>query len=371
MMSVPVIKTEHLSKKYGERTILEDVTVSIAEGEIFGFIGPSGSGKSTLLRMLDLIETPTSGDLEIFGEPVRDAGAKFEMRRRMAFLTQKPVVFNRNTLDNVAIGMEYRKASRGEIHKAVKEALESIGLAGYEERQGRTLSGGEAQRVALARAVVTAPEILFLDEPTANLDPISAETIEKMILRLNREQGMTIVFSTHDMIQGQRLADRIGVIMDRTISQTGTTTDIFHQPSTKNIARFVGVDNIFPGVVRENHDGQAILDTGGLPVEAITSLAPGSRIFAMFRADDVTLYLDPVTRSSARNSYRGTIRRLVPNGPFVNVVVDCGIEISALVTTRSCEHLGLAPGLECGVSFKATAVHVIPDTQGMPGDSVN
>ena len=361
-MSVPVIKTEHLSKKYGERTILEDVNVSIEQGEIFGFIGPSGSGKSTLLRMLDLIEIPTSGNLEIFGEPVGDAKSRFEMRRRMAFLTQKPVIFNRNTLDNVAIGMEYRKASRSEIRTAVHAALESIGLAGYEDRQGRTLSGGEAQRVALARAIVTSPEVLFLDEPTANLDPLSSEKIEEIIHRLNREQGMTIVFSTHDMIQGQRLAGRIGVIMDRTLSQTGTTTDIFHQPSTRSIARFVGVDNIFPGVVRENHDGQAILDIGGrLPVEAITPLVPGTSVLAMFRTEDVTIHLDPVTRTSARNFYHGTIRRLVPNGPFVNVVVDCGIEISALVTTRSSEDLGLAPGMECGISVKASAVHVIAD----------
>ena len=102
-------------------------------------------------------------------------------------------------------------------------------------------------------------------------------------------------------------------------------------------------------------------------MEAVTPLPSGSRILAMFRAEDVTLHLDPVTRTSARNSYPGIIRRLVPNGPFVNVVVDCGIEVSALVTARSSEDLGLSPDMECGVSFKATAVHVIRDSPTTPG----
>jgi len=353
------LETNQLSKKYAGREILRDVTVSIGKGEIFGLIGPSGSGKSTLLRMLDLLEHPTGGSISIFGEDTADEKARFGIRRKMAFLNQKPVIFDRNTSDNIAIGMKYRKASRSEIRRSVGEALDAVGLSGYGDRHGRTLSGGEAQRVALARAIATEPEILYLDEPTTSLDPISAEKIEEIILNLNRKREMTIVISTHDMIQGQRLTGRIGVVMDGTLPQVGTTTDIFHQPSTKNIARFVGVDNVFPGIVRENERGEAVIDVDGVRIEAVTSLPPGTRVTVLFRAEDVTLHLDPGGKSSARNSFSGTIRKLVPKGPFISAVVDCGIPVAVLMTARSAEDLGLRAGNACRVSFKATGVHVI------------
>lgn len=353
------IETNLLTKKYAGRTILRDVTVSIGKGEIFGLIGPSGAGKSTLLRMLDLLEDPTEGNISIFGENTADSKARFGILRKMAFLNQKPVIFNRTTSENIALGMKYRKAPQTEIKRAVRESLDAVGLSGYGDRPGRTLSGGEAQRVALARAVVTDPEILYLDEPTTNLDPLSAEKIEEIILALNRERDMTIVISTHDMIQGQRLTGRIGVIMDGTLPQVGTTNDIFHQPSTKNIARFVGVDNVFPGIIRENVKGEATIDSSGVSIEAVTSLPVGTRVTVLFRAEDVTLHLGPESKTSARNSFPGTIQKLLPRGPFVSAIIDCGIPITVLVTGRSAEDLGLRVGKTCQVSFKATGVHVI------------
>ena len=128
------------------------------------------------------------------------------------------------------------------------------------------------QRVALARAMVTEPEVLLLDEPTANLDPVSSEAIEDLIVRINRKLHTTILLSTHDLVQGQRLADRIGVIMNGTISQTGTITEIFYQPKTRSIARFVGVDTILKGVVKENDQGLAKIAVGDTLFEALTRL---------------------------------------------------------------------------------------------------
>ena len=214
-MSEDVIEAESLGKKYEEKEIIRDISFSIREAEIFGLIGPSGSGKSTLLRLLDLIEMPSSGSLSIFGEDALDPQFRFSFRRRMAMLNQKPIIFNRNVFENIAIGLKYRGENRREVERRVKGALDAIGLPEYSRRAARTLSGGEAQRVALARAIVTDPEILFLDEPTANLDPGSAEKIEEIVMRLNRESGMTVVISTHDMLQGQQLAQRIGVVIGR------------------------------------------------------------------------------------------------------------------------------------------------------------
>jgi tungstate transport system ATP-binding protein len=360
-MRTNAIEAESLVKKYEARDVIRDVSVSVGEGEIFGFIGPSGSGKSTLLRLLDLIEQPTRGQLTIFGEDALDAGPRFGIRRRMALLNQKPVIFNRSVSENIALGLKYRQQAKTGIDRAVKDSLDAVGLSGYGPRAARTLSGGEAQRVALARAVVTKPEILFLDEPTTNLDPVSAEKIEEIIVRLNRDERITVVVSTHDMLQGQRLAHRLGVIMDGTLPQVGTTREIFHQPETKNIARFVGVENMFSGVVMDSRDGEAVVDIGGKPVRAVSPFPPGTKVSVLFRAEDVTLHLGQSTGTSARNMFAGKIRRLVPSGPFVDVIVDCGIDITALVTIRSAEDLGLVTGKECWVSFKATAIHVIAE----------
>jgi tungstate transport system ATP-binding protein len=355
-----VIEAGNLGKQYGEKEILKEVTFSIPDGEIFGLIGPSGSGKSTLLRLLDLIEMPTTGTLSILGEDALSPDARFRIRRQMAMLYQKPVIFNRSVFENIAMGMKYRKEGHAAIESRVRDALKEIGLPEYAQRSARTLSGGEAQRVALARAIVTDPEILFLDEPTANLDPPSAEKIEEIILRLNRDTGMTIVISTHDMLQGQHLAGRIGVMMDGRLPQIGTTVEIFHRPATKNIARFVQVDNIFPGTVTTSQNGEASIDVAGTIFRAISPAQPGKDVNVLFRAEDVTIGTGEGPVTSARNVFQGRIKHLMPSVPFVRVIINCGIDITAIVTIRSAEDLSLGYGKEVWVSVKASAIHVLP-----------
>ncbi len=357
-----MIETESVSKSYGEKAILDGISFSVKSGEIFGLIGPSGSGKSTLLRILDLIEYPTKGKLSILGEDALDSRLRFKIRRRMAMLHQKPIIFNTSVFDNIALGMKYRGAHKREIEEQVNDALEKIGLKDLGRRSARTLSGGEAQRVALARAIVTDPEVLFLDEPTANLDPASVEKIEEIIIRLNRETGLTTVISTHDMLQGQRLTSRMGVMMDGKLPQIGTTRDIFHRPATREIARFVRVENIYSGTVVANQNGEAVVDVGGRTISAVTQVPAGNRVNILFRAEDVTLAGEGAGKTSARNVFSGEIRRTIPSGPFVEVIVDCGIEVTALVTLSAADDLQLLPGKKILASIKATTIHVIPET---------
>ena len=356
-----MIEAGNLAKLFGEKEILRDISLTIPDGEIFGLIGPSGSGKSTLLRLLDLIEMPTEGTLSIFGEDALSVDARFHLRRRMAMLSQKPVIFNRTVFENIAMGMKYRKENEATIERRVKDALREIGLSDYSRRPARTLSGGEAQRVALARAIVTDPEILFLDEPTANLDPPSAEKIEEIILRLNRETGMTIVVSTHDMLQGQRLAGRMGVLMAGRLTQVGNSLEIFQRPASQDIARFVRVENILKGLVIENREGEVTVEVSGKIFRAVAPMQPGMRVNLLFRSEDVTIDLAGGMKSSARNVFPGTIKRIIASRPIVQVVIDCGIEITALVTASSAEDLALSEGREVRVSVKATAIHVLPE----------
>ncbi|MDD1694914.1 MAG: ATP-binding cassette domain-containing protein, partial [Methanoregula sp.] len=225
--------------------------LKIKKGEIFTLIGPSGSGKTTLLRVLDLLDLQSDGRLVFDGTDTHaPETVRLAIRRRMSMVFQKPAVLNTTVAENVAFGLKFRGVPRRESQRKVLSALELVDLLPFANRRAPTLSGGEMQRVALARAMVTEPELLLLDEPTANLDPVSSEMIENLIVRINREMHTTIVLSTHDMIQGQRLADHIGVIMGGRLAQVGTINDIFYQPKGREIARFVGIDTILNGIVR-------------------------------------------------------------------------------------------------------------------------
>jgi len=351
-----MIKLKRLYKRYGEKDVLKDINLTIEKGEIFTFIGPTGAGKTTLLRLIDLLETPTSGEIYFDGVSANvSARKRLEIRRRMAMLFQKPALFKTSVFENITYGLKFRGEGRESIEEKVIRALEIVGLVDYAERKASTLSGGEAQRVALARAIVTEPEVLLLDEPTANLDPRSVERIEELILRINRDYETTIIIATHDMLQGQRLADRIGVLMDGEIAQIGMPAEIFYSPNNEAIARFVGIENILPGVVRTNERGIAeiAVDTG--TIFAVSDYRDGA-VKVFVRPEDI-IVSESRGESSARNVIRGRIQQLNDLGPLTRVQLDTGLV--ALITKQSRENLGLRKGDEVYATFKATAVHVV------------
>jgi tungstate transport system ATP-binding protein len=250
----------------------------------------------------------------------------------------------------------------------VQDALRIVGLPGFAKRRAVTLSGGEMQRVAIARSLVTEPDVLLLDEPTANLDPVSSEAIENLIIRINRDFRTTIILSTHDMIQGQRLADRIGVIMDGRIVQVGTAMEIFYHPEGKDIARFVGTETILKGTVTLNEGGLATIQVGGTVFEALTPLCPGTDVALYIRPEEVSLApaATMLQKTSVRNQVTGTITHMVPYGPFVRITADCGMPLTALITRRSCTELGFTVGADVVAGVKATAIHVLPDDEKQP-----
>jgi tungstate transport system ATP-binding protein len=284
----------------------------------------------------------------------------------MGLVFQKPVVLNTTVSENIAFGLKFRGAYSRDSTKTVNEALDLVGLSGFGSRRAVTLSGGEMQRVALARAMITGPDLLLLDEPTANLDPVSSAAIEDLIVRINREMHTTIILSTHDMVQGQRLADRIGVILGGKIAQTGTLTEIFYQPRNSSLARFVGADTILSGTVMENDGGLARIDVGGIPFEALTAAPPGRAVLLFIRPEEVALTLPEgqAAPSSVRNRITGTIEKIVPFGPFVRVHIARPLSVTALVTRRSCTEMGFAVGTPVVAGIKATAIHVVSVADG-------
>jgi len=354
-----LIKVVGLYQRYGEREVLENINAEVDRGEVLALIGPTGAGKTTLLRLIDLLETPTSGKLYFDGVDVTEYGkVRLEARRRMAFVLQKPAVFNASIYDNIAYGLRWRGKKKSDIKEKVNNILEIVGLSTDKSRNARTLSGGEVQRVAIARAIAIEPEVLLLDEPTANLDPISISEIEELISRVMLEYDTTIIMATHDMAQGQRLAKRIGVLIDGKILQTGEPREVFNSPQNREIAEFVGVENIINGVIISNDEGVAAIDIGGNVIQAISDYTIGEEVCACVRPEDITLTLSKV-QSSARNSFVGKITRLVSIGSITRIEIDCGFQLIALVTKKSAEELNLERSRQVYATFKATGVHVI------------
>ncbi len=216
------IEVKGLFKCYGEAEILKDINLKVGPGEVLALIGPTGSGKTTLLRLIGLLEKPTTGviifdDQEVTGLP---EGERLKIRRRMAMVFQKPVMFKTSVRENVSYGLTIRGV--GEIDTKVEAAIEAVGLSGYESRDANTLSGGEMQRIALARALVLEPDLLLLDEPTANLDPKTAATIDALISHFKG----TVIMATHNMLQAARLADKVAVLVEGRLADVGRPKEV-------------------------------------------------------------------------------------------------------------------------------------------------
>ena len=354
-----LLETFNLEQKYDGRYILKRVNLQIERGETFALIGPTGAGKTTLLKLLDLLEVPSSGTIHFDGVDVTQSRRlRLEARRRMSFVQQKPIVFTMSVYENIACGLRWRREQSEVIKRKVASALELVGMADCRNRNAKTLSGGETQRVAIARALITEPEMLFLDEPTANLDPDSTSKVEEVLARISQGQETTMVMATHDMPQGQRLASRIGFLMNGEILQMGTPDQIFYSPESREVAEFVGIENILGGVVVEKDDDLATIEVDGSTMQAICQHAVGDRIYVLIRPEDITFAPFRGT-SSARNLFEGKITRVTPLGPLARIEVYCGFPLFGVVTKKSAQELDLSVGKQVYASFKATAIHTI------------
>jgi tungstate transport system ATP-binding protein len=225
------LEVRSLSKSIGKAVILHEVNLTVERGEILGLIGPTGSGKTTLLRLINLLDEPSAGSIlfggkEVSGRPEKESLAT---RRKMAMVFQKPVMFKASVEENVSYGLRMRgrqdREEKISMSARVEEALEMVGLSGYESRDANTLSGGEMQRIALARALILQPELLLLDEPTANLDPRSAASIDSLLRSLAGSRT-AVILATHNMEQCRKLVGRIAVLQAGRLAALGKSEEI-------------------------------------------------------------------------------------------------------------------------------------------------
>ena len=358
------LQAVNVEQRRDSKVLLKGVNLDIEKGEIFVIIGPTGAGKTTLLRILNLLDRPYSGDIYFNGfNAARSPGQILQIRRRMAMVFQKPAVFNSSVFENIAYPLRVRFNDRKTVASRVEYMLGITGLSGYGKRKAKTLSGGEVQRVALARAMISDPEVLLLDEPTANLDPSSVKIIEDLIIKFNKSNGVTIVMATHDMHQGQRLAHRAGMLMQAELIQVGKPSEIFHSPNNIRVAGFVGIRNIMNGKIVAVESGIATIDAGGSHIAGVSDLPLGSSVDIYIRPEDVILSLQE-TSSSARNTLNCTIKSVSFSGSLCHIGLDCGFPLEALVTRKSAEEMQLEEGKNIYASFKATAVKIMREPNG-------
>ena len=293
------IEIRNVTKRFGSFTAVDDVSLAVDTGSLTALLGPSGSGKSTLLRIVAGLETPDGGEVILSGE---DATGLAPQQRNVGFVFQHYAAFKHMTVrDNVAFGLKIRKRPRQQIQARVDELLQLVGLQAFADRYPAQLSGGQRQRMALARALAPEPRVLLLDEPFGALDARVRAELRDWLRRLHGDVHVTTVFVTHDQEEAMEVADRVAVLNQGRLEQVGATVELYDEPATEFVMRFVGDAHVLGGTLVRPHDielrhlqGEGSVE---VEVERITVLGAdarvdlvdgnGSRLVARLRRDEL------------------------------------------------------------------------------------
>jgi spermidine/putrescine transport system ATP-binding protein len=305
------IRLDAVTKRFGEATAVDDLTLEIPRGSFFALLGPSGCGKTTTLRMIGGFEDPTAGRVYLGGNEVTQLPP---YKRDVNTVFQSYALFPHLSVErNVAFGLERKKVDRGEVRKRVAETLELVQLEGFTKRKPAQLSGGQQQRVALARALVNRPRALLLDEPLGALDLRLRKQLQIELKRIQQDVGITFVHVTHDQEEAMTMADTIAVMHDGRIEQAGGAADLYERPRTEFVANFLGVSNLIDGKLGatqgslasvETHDGARL----HVPADRVGPHGTES-IRVGVRPEKITLRApaNGAAPESEENSLRGTV----------------------------------------------------------------
>ena len=242
-----IIDIQNVSKRFGEKTALNNINLFVRKGEFMTILGPSGCGKTTLLRLLAGFETATEGVITISGNDITNLPP---YKRNVNTVFQKYALFpHLNVFDNIAFGLKLKNTPKDQIMPKVKRALKMVNMSDYEYRDVNSLSGGQQQRIAIARAIVNEPKVLLLDEPLGALDLKLRQNMQYELIRLKEELGITFVYVTHDQEEALTMSDTIVVMNQGYIQQIGTPENIYNEPENAFVADFIGHSNIIDGTM--------------------------------------------------------------------------------------------------------------------------
>src|SRR4051812_157765 len=310
------VRIQNITKRFGDFTAVNNVSLKIHKGEIFCLLGGSGCGKSTLLRVMAGFEQPTSGAIFLDGQ---DMAGIPPYERPVNMMFQSYALFPHMTVEkNIAFGLEQEKGlSRGEIATRVTDILEIVKLTGFAVRKPHQLSGGQRQRVALARSLVKRPKLLLLDEPLGALDKKLREATQFELINIQETLGVTFIVVTHDQEEAMTLASRIGVMNRGEIVQIGTPTEIYEFPMTKFVADFIGSVNMFEGRLVEDLPDRARIQSdelGGLIyIDHGISSAPSATVWTAVRPEKINILRTP-PENTAENCVKGVVKEIAYMG---------------------------------------------------------
>lgn len=285
-----IVELRGVSKAYHNQMILQNIDLYVRDGEFLTLLGPSGCGKTTILRLISGFETPSSGTIYINEQDATDIPAHL---RQVHTVFQSYALFpHMSVFDNVAFGLRCKGVSKAEIEDRVAAALQMVKLEQFMRRKPAQLSGGQQQRVAIARAVVNRPLVLLLDEPLSALDYRLRKTMQLELKQLQRELGIAFIFVTHDQEEALSMSDRVIVMQDGMIQQTGTPREVYEEPINLNVAQFIGEVNIFNTTIIDATD-----ETITVNIEDAQHVYTNKRAFTvnetvniLLRPEDIRVY---------------------------------------------------------------------------------
>lgn len=359
-MSDTLVTLENLDKRYAGHHAVKGIDLEIRTGEFIALMGPSGCGKSTTLRLIAGLEEPTSGDIRIGGRSMNGVPA---FQRETPMVWQSLALFPfLDVVSNVEFPLKMRKVGAIERRKRAMEWLDRLGLAGMAERDISQLSGGQRQRVAIARALVVQPPILLLDEPLSALDAHLRVRMQTELSRLHKELGITFIYVTHAQSEAFALADRIVLMNEGRIQQTGRPQDVYREPANTFVAEFMGMNNLVSGTCRQGASGgleiEGKLGSFALPAGATRRDGPASFVIA---ADRVTLSAHPATGAN-EPVLKGQVIGLEFVGSTQTVFIDVdGEEFRVQKQAHEIEQLNLAPGRDVFLSWQSKHAWLLPE----------
>ena len=351
-----MLQLDAVSKRYKDFSI-RNVSINVKSGDYYVLLGSSGAGKSLILEIIAGLIKPDSGKIYLNNE---DISRKKIQNRKIGLLFQDYAIFPHLSVEkNIAYALKNKGLSKEKRHRKIQQLGDTVQVMHLLHRKPMTLSGGELQRVAIARTLAMKPDLLLLDEPFSSLDVILKNDLQQILKKLN-DSGLTIVHVTHNYEEALALGKHVGVMYGGEIIQEGEVEEVFQSPRNQFVANFTGLNNFFKANLQKQENSRSGIATisENIKISVLNKTSAQGNGFIVIRNNDVLIQLEKPA-SSAQNNFKGTVISCTPARFGIELVVDIGIQLTALITREAVESLQLKKQTSVWLSFKASAVRFI------------